>query len=384
MKELFLIKIGEIALKKGNKNLFEKRLKKNIKRAIHPAPSQMSVRSNRWYLETEEIERADVLNKLSKVFGIIGIYPAIRCKKDWEVIREKALELFLDQKPEGLGFKADVRRIDKSFPMSSYEMECELGGIVLDSDDKYYVNVKKSEWKLCVEVRDHTYIYLTGTPGQGGLPVGIAGKGMALLSGGIDSPVACWRMARRGLKMDVIYFHTPPYTSDEAKDKVVRLAKTVSPWLNGVVLHIIDFTEMQLRINQEAELSYRTLMARACMMKLAEKLSEKRGCESLVTGEALSQVASQTMRSIQFTQSMVTLPVFRPLIGMDKEEIITTARMIDSYEISIEPFDDCCSLFSPDHPQTKPDLEIGKKEFEKVWDEEMAEKALENAEKFLL
>ena len=383
MKDLYLIKIGEIALKKGNKKIFEKQLKDNIKKNLKPYGSQVTIRSGRYYLEVEDVPEEVVTEVLSKTFGIIAFYKTHSCNKELEAIGEKAVELAKLNMASGYGnkFKIETRRIDKSLPLDSYGYSAELGGIVYEAIDGLEVDVRNPDWIIHVELREKAYIYGYGVQGPGGLPVSTAGRGSLLLSGGIDSPVAGYLMSKRGLKLDAIYFHTPPYTSNEAHDKVKDLAKIIAPWCSGINLISVHFTDVQVKINQSVDPSYTTLHARAAMMKIAESITRERHGGCLVTGEALAQVASQTMESLAFTNRSVTLPVFRPLVGMDKEEIIKISRKLGAFETSIQPFDDCCAMFAPDHPQTRPDFDKTNELFNEIDFGDLLEKAAENAER---
>jgi len=358
MKDLYLIKIGEIALKKGNKKIFEKQLKDNIKKNLKPYGSQVTIRSGRFYLEVEDVPEEVVTEVLSTTFGIISFFKTHSCNKELEAIGEKAIELARLNLASGHGnkYKIETRRIDKSLPMDSYGYSAEIGGIVFEAVEGLEVDVKNPDWIIHVELREKAYVYGYGVKGPGGLPVSTAGRGMLLLSGGIDSPVAGYLMAKRGLKLDAVYFHTPPYTSNEAHEKVKDLAKIIAPWCSGINLISVPFTDVQVKINQSVEPSYTTLHARAAMMKIAAAISKERSGGCLITGEALSQVASQTMESIAFTNRATELPVFRPLVGMDKEEIILISRRLGAFETSVQPYDDCCAMFAPDHPETRPDF----------------------------
>ncbi len=360
MEELYLIKIGEITLKKGNRKIFEKQLKDNIKRALKDFKTTVIIKSGRFYLTVSNCPEEIVHTRLSKIYGIVGFYKAHKTSKDFEDIKEKVFDLVQQNLNNGRGrtFKVDTRRTDKSLSMDSYQYSATLGGLILDKfGDSVEVNVRNPDFIINLELRESAYIYGFGGKGPCGLPVGTAGKGILLLSGGIDSPVAGIMMAKRGIKLDAIYFHTPPYTSEESFNKVVDLSKIISPWCGGLNLISVPFTEIQLKINKEVPAPYATLMGRACMMRISNIIAEKRNAICLVTGEAVGQVASQTIQSLHFTGSNSQLPVFRPLVGMDKDEIIIISKRINCYETSIKPFDDCCAMFAPLHPETRPDFE---------------------------
>ena len=382
---LYLIRLGEISLKGMNRNFFEKKLKNNIKLKIHPYRSLLTREKGRFYLYVDKsCPEETVIKTLRTTFGVVGFSKAIVCAKDWDAIVESAKAL-IENEPfsDGKGtFKVVCRRGYKSFFMNSYQIESELGGVVLDRYPDMKVKVKNPEKELRVEVREKVYLYTSPVPGPGGLPVGTAGKGLLLLSGGIDSPVAFWRMAKRGLKQDCLYFHAYPYTSDMALQKVKDLARIVAPYNQGTNLVVVNFTECELWIKDHSKEEEHTLMMRACMMKVANMIAKARDCKVLVTGEALGQVASQTLESMCFTNSMSEIPVLRPLVAMDKEEIISTARQIGTYETSILPYDDCCVIFSPKHPLVRPEVDIEKKSFMDMNIDELLAKCVSEAEEF--
>ncbi len=382
---LYLIRLGEISLKGMNRNFFEKKLKNNIKLKIHPHRSLLTREKGRFYLYVDKLcPEETVIRTLRTTFGVVGFSKAIVCAKDWDAIVQSAKAL-IENEPfsDGKGtFKVECRRGDKSFFMNSYQIESELGGVVLDRYPDMKVKVKNPEKELRVEVREKVYLYTSPVPGPGGLPVGTAGKGLLLLSGGIDSPVAFWRMAKRGLKQDCLYFHAYPYTSDMALQKVKDLARIVAPYNQGTNLVVVNFTECELWIKDHSKEEEHTLMMRACMMKVANMIAKARDCKVLVTGEALGQVASQTLESMCFTNSMSEIPVLRPLVAMDKEEIISTARQIGTYETSILPYDDCCVIFSPKHPLVRPEVDIEKKSFMDMNIDELLAKCVSEAEEF--
>lgn len=382
---LYLIRLGEISLKGMNRSFFEKKLKNNIKLKLRPYHSLLSRKKGRFYLYVDrDCPEEKVITTLKTTFGVVGFSKAVVCEKDWGIMVQNAKQL-IEKEPfsDGCGtFKVESRRSDKGFFMNSYQIESELGGVVLNRYPDMKVNVKHPEKELRVEVRDKVYMYTSPVSGPGGLPVGTAGKGLLLLSGGIDSPVAGWRMAKRGLTQDCLYFHAYPYTSEMALQKVKDLAALIAPYNQGTTLVVINFTECELWIKEHSKEEEHTLMMRACMMKVANAIAKKRGCKVLVTGEALGQVASQTLESICFTNSMSELPVLRPLVSMDKDEIINIARQIGTYETSILPYDDCCVIFSPRHPLVRPEVEQEKKSFIHMNIDELLEKAVTEAQEF--
>ena len=383
MKSLFLIKVGEISLKGGNRPFFEKTLKKNIKRKLKGYKIQVTGKNGRFYLSAEDVDDKIIKKALGTTFGIVAFSKTLKLDRDINTIREASITLcnpIIQKQPNGT-FKVNVRRPNKSFPLSSYETACHVADAILEEFPTTSVNVKKPDWALNIEIREKAYIYGPQFKGPGGLPVGSAGKGILLLSGGIDSPVAGYLMAKRGLKLDAVYFHAYPYTSDEARMKVEKLAEIISPYLCGINLFVIPFTDSQLRIKEKGRTEEVTLLMRACMVKIADKIIKERYGACLVTGESLSQVASQTMESIKYTGSVSDLPIFRPLIGLDKEEIITIAKRINTYETSILPFEDCCTIFSPEHPLVRPDTGKLKESFLKLDIEEHLNKAVEKADR---
>lgn len=382
---LYLIKLGEISLKGLNRGFFEKKLKNNIKLKIHPYRSLLTREKGRFYLYVDsECPEEHVVKTLKTTFGVVGFSRALVCDKNWDLMCDCAKEL-IEKEPfaDGTGtFKVECRRGDKSFYMNSYQIEANLGGIVLDRYPNMRVDVHHPQKQLFVEVRDKTYMYTSPIAGPGGLPVGTAGKGLLLLSGGIDSPVAGYRMAKRGLKQDCLYFHAYPYTSEMALQKVKDLARIIAPYNQGTNLIVVNFTECELWIKEHSKEEEHTLMMRACMMKVANVIAKARDCKVLVTGEALGQVASQTLESLCFTNSMSEIPVLRPLVAMDKGEIIDTAREIGTYETSILPYDDCCVVFSPKHPLVRPEVAQQTVSYEEMKIEDLLQKAIDTVEEF--
>jgi tRNA uracil 4-sulfurtransferase len=385
MSEMYLIKIGEISLKKGNKKMFERVLKENIKAKFRGYKNKVIIRAGRYYLEVEDCPDEVVSRNLGTTFGIVGFYKTHTSGKSLEEVTEKAIliaQANLENK-KGTRFKVETRRIDKSLPLDSYGYSSEIGGILLEKFPELTVDVKTPEWIVYVELREQGYVYGFGEKGAGGLPVGTAGKAMLLLSGGIDSPVAGYLVGKRGVKLNAVYFHTPPYTSEDTMTKVKDLATGLAPWSNGIKLWVVNFTEVQMHINKSVPPETTTLHSRACMMRIAQMIAFEEKAGALITGEALSQVASQTMESLRFTASMINLPVLRPCIGMDKEEIITISRKLDLFETSTRPFDDCCTLFSPEHPLIRPEYETVSTQHEEISDlEEKLKKACSEREMF--
>ncbi len=382
--DLILLKYGEIALKGLNKPIFERKLLDNIKSRLDKI-GKFSVRRAQSTVYVEPLDDAADMNQalkiLKKIFGIVNICPVVKCEKNMESIAKTAQECLSGLDPSRKSFKVEAKREDKKFPLNSPQICMELGGMLLDRVEGLRVDVHNPEIVVNVEIRGEAYVYTQKIKGAGGMPVGTNGKATLLLSGGIDSPVAGYMIAKRGVEIEAVHFHSHPYTSDRAKEKVIDLAKEVSEYCGKIKLHIVPFTEIQLAIIEKCPENYLTIIMRRIMMQIAEKVSRQNGSAALITGESIGQVASQTMESLVCTDNAVEMPVFRPLIGMDKEEIVTISKKIETYETSILPYEDCCTIFVPKHPKTKPDLaEII--EAEKALDdiEEMIEKAISEEE----
>ncbi len=363
---MYMIRVGELSLKGRNRTFFERTLKENITRN-HP---DWAVRggAGRFFLETGEDDAGITEEVLEHTFGIKGYARASREEKNMEALCKRAAELFRQESPDGrASFKIIPRRADKNFPVRSYDIACTLGDYILEEFPGSRVDLHQPDVTIHIEIRhDAAYLYTRDRKGPGGLPVGTAGKGLLLLSGGIDSPVAGYMMAKRGMTVDGVYYHTYPYTSEESLDKVRRLAGIISPAICGMDLVTVNFTPVQHRIMERADEPEYTLLLRACMMKTSEGIARRSGAGCLITGESLSQVASQTLESLAFTNAFSTIPVFRPLIGLDKEEIMDLSREIGTYETSILPYPDCCTLFAPKHPLIHPIAEQLRESFEKL------------------
>jgi thiamine biosynthesis protein ThiI len=353
---LYLIKYGELQLKGENRGQFERRLCANIRRALG-ADSELQRRHGRLLLRSPAAQPA-VRRALEHTFGIVGFSRALQVGKDPAALDAAALELAPALSAEhGPRFKIEARRSDKSFALDSYGIACRLGQLLRERVPGLVVDLHHPDWVLNVEVRERAYLYGPPSPAPGGLPVGSSGRGLLLLSGGIDSPVAGWLLAKRGLCVDAVYFHTPPYTSDQALEKVRQLRRILSEYLGAMRLFVVPLTALQLRIRERAPREQSTLLIRACMVRAADSLARREGCGCLISGESLGQVASQTLPSMSFTGSMTGLPLLRPLIGMDKEEIVALARRIGTFETSVLPYPDCCTLFAPPHPLVRPNQE---------------------------
>lgn len=388
MNDVIMIKYGEIILKGLNRPQFEDRLLKNIRRKLYGLGEIKVVRYQAAvyvYPKCDDYDYDTAIERLKKVFGIIWITRAKRLEKDLEAIKEQALICLREVAHEGRTFKVEVKRPDKTFPYKSPELQQIIGDLLFtEFENILSVDVKNPDIVVMAEIRDEgAYVYAKREKGPGGLPVGINGKGALLLSGGIDSPVAGYMMAKRGLELMGVHFHSYPYTSERAKKKVVDLAEVLTGYCGRMELFCVSFTDIQLMINEHAPHDMLVILMRRYMMRIAERLALKNKASALITGESLGQVASQTIYSIGVTNAVVDMPVFRPLIGMDKDEITTISRKMEAFEISIRPYEDCCTVFVPKHPKTKP-TEAMALEAEAVLKEkgieELVEKAIEEAE----
>ncbi len=381
--DLFLLKYGEIALKGLNKPIFERRLLSNLDSRLAKI-GRFSIKAAQSTIYVEPLETVDTdetLNELKKVFGIVNICPAVRCGKELKAIEDTAITCLEEEETEGKTFKVEAKREDKSFPLNSPQLSAEIGARILDRMPGLRVDVHNPDILVQIEIRKDAFVYTKKIKGAGGMPVGTNGRATLLLSGGIDSPVAGYMIAKRGVTLDAVHFHSHPYTSDRAKQKVLDLAKIMTQYCGAINVHVIPFTDIQLEIIDKCPKSLLTVIMRRMMMRIAERIAEKTGGQALITGESIGQVASQTMESLAATNSVVSRPVFRPCIGMDKEEIVNISKKIETYETSILPFEDCCTIFVPKHPKTKPSIEE-LSEAEKLMPnfEELLDRAIENEE----
>ena len=379
----FLIKYAEIGIKGKNRHIFEEALVRQIKHALKPCEGNFAVHRTygRVFVEClSDYEYSEVTEALSRVFGISGICPIVEVPVvSIEELREAAAAFMKEEYPsEEATFKVHARRLNKEYPLDSMRVNEELGEAVLMACPHLTVDVHKPQIMLHVEIREKIYIYSHIIPGPGGLPVGVGGKAMLLLSGGIDSPVAGYMIAKRGVKLDAVYFNAPPYTSERALQKVVDLASQVAAYTGPIWLHNINFTEIQLYIYEKCPHDELTIIMRRYMMRIAEKLARQAECLGLITGESIGQVASQTLTALGVTNEVCTLPVFRPLIGFDKEEIVQVSKKIGTFETSILPYEDCCTIFVAKHPVTKPRLDIIKRHEKNLEEkiDEMVERAI--------
>ena len=390
MYKAFLIKYAEIAIKGKNRHIFEDALVDQIRRVLKEVDGEFRVVKERgriYVFADSEFDFDETVEALKRVFGIFGICPTIVLEDEgFEKLAEEVVsfvkEVYGDRQ---MTFKMDVRRTNKRYPMNSMDMNAELGGRILDACSNMTVDVHKPDAFIHVEVRDKIYLYSEVIPGPGGMPIGTGGRAMLLLSGGIDSPVAGYMIAKRGVTIDAVYFHAPPYTSERAKQKVVDLAKLVAKYSGPIRLHVVNFTDIQLYIYEQCPHEELTIIMRRYMMKIAEAFAKQDKCLGLITGESIGQVASQTMQSLAATNEVCTIPVFRPVIGFDKQEIVDVALKINTYETSILPFEDCCTIFVAKHPVTKPSLKVIKRSEEKLQEkiDGMMEEAIAGAETIL-
>ena len=359
--EIFLLKMGEMVLKGLNRRTFEERLMGNARRRLQKhGKFRITSRQSITYIEPKEAscDMEGAFETLRTLFGVVGLSRAKACEKTPEAILETAKTYLRDDLMEAATFKVESKRSDKTFPMTSIQLSQYVGGELNEAFPHIQADMHHPDVVVHVEVRDFAaYVHANPTPGAGGLPVGVGGKAVSLLSGGIDSPVASWMMAKRGVALEMVHFFSYPYTSPEAKEKVLELARLLTPWTGRLVVHVVPFTQIQEELRRSCPEALFTLLMRRFMMRIAEKVAQRVGAEGLVTGESLGQVASQTMQAMAVTGQVCSLPVFRPVVGMDKEEIIRTARKIGTFETSILPYEDCCTVFTPRHPKTRPHLD---------------------------
>ena len=362
MQETILIKLGELVLKGLNRKTFESTLLKNIRRRLSGLGDfeVKSAQSTIYVIpKTEESDLDAAEERIGKIFGIVSYSRACVAEKDLSAIREAAGEYLRDELLDAATFKVETKRSDKKFPYTSPEISEDVGAYLLEQYPHLSVNVHEPDLIVRVEVRDFgAYVHGNPRPGAGGIPVGTGGKAAILISGGIDSPVAAWTMAKRGVELTAIHFASPPYTSQRAEEKVVRLLEKVSEYSGRMEMITVPFTHIQEEILAKCPEELFTIIMRRFMMRTAEKIARKTGCQALITGESLGQVASQTIQAIACTDAAAHLPIFRPLIGSDKAEIVATSYKIGTYDISIEPYEDCCTVFTPKHPRTRPILHI--------------------------
>ena len=388
MYKAFLIKYGEIGVKGKNRYLFEDALVRQIRYALKKTDGEFEVTKENGRIYATAVSDFDfdeAVEALKTVFGIIGICPVVQIEDNgFDDLADTVIKYFDSAYPDKhFSFKVNARRARKNYPMDSMEINMEMGGRLVDAFPELSVDVHNPDVLLQIEIRNKINIYSTEIPGPGGMPVGTAGKAMLLLSGGIDSPVAGYMVAKRGVELEATYFHAPPYTSERAKQKVIDLAKLVAKYSGPITLNVVNFTDIQLAIYEKCPHDELTIIMRRYMMRIAEELGKESGCLGLVTGESIGQVASQTMHSLYCTNEVCTMPVFRPVIGFDKQEIIDLSEKIGTYETSIQPFEDCCTIFVAKHPVTKPNLNIIQRDEPNLDDciDELFKTAIETTEK---
>lgn len=383
----FLIKYAEIAIKGKNRYLFEDALVKQMRIALSGVEGDFKVTKEQgrvYVFCPEEYDFEEAVEALQRVFGIVEICPVVIYEdRGFEQMAADAVSYMQARYPGYAGtFKVYTRRAKKTYPMTSMEVSAEIGGRILDAFPGASVDVHEPQLTLSVEIREKIYVYSDSIQGPGGMPIGTNGKAMLLLSGGIDSPVAGYMIAKRGVKIEAVYFHAPPYTSERAKQKVVDLAKLVARYSGPIRLHVVNFTDIQLYIYDQCPHDELTIIMRRYMMRIAEHFAQKDKCLGLITGESIGQVASQTMQSLAATNEVCTLPVYRPVIGFDKQEIVEISRKINTFETSIQPFEDCCTIFVAKHPVTKPNLNVIRRSEEKLAEkiDQLMEEALRTTE----
>lgn len=388
MNEMFLLKMGEIVLKGLNRGSFEGRLNSNLSRRLR-AYGKFKVRLLQSTVYVEPLEETcdmeGAWEETGKIFGISSRCRSRGCEKNLDAIFNACVDYLGDDIACAKSFKVESKRADKKFPLNSIQISQEIGGRLAEAFPHVEVDVHNPDYTVFVEVREEqAFVHGPSLPGAGGLPVGVGGKSALLLSGGIDSPVAGYMMAKRGVELECVHFFSYPYTSERAKEKVLDLAKIMSRYCGRMTVHVVGFTKIQEAIRDNCPEEYFTLIMRRMMMRIAEAIALKNGCYSLTTGESLGQVASQTMQAMMVTNAVCTLPVFRPVVGMDKEEIIAIARKIDTMETSILPYEDCCTVFTPRHPKTKPSLHEIEKAEQGLDIDALVQEAVEDTEQVLI
>lgn len=361
MNEMILLKLGEMVLKGLNRRSFEDKLQANIYRRLNNLGQfRVYTRQSTTYVEpmTEDCDMDGAWEALTKVFGVVGLSRARACEKDKDAILAAAREYLDDKLSAARTFKVETKRADKSFPMTSIQLSQYVGGELDELYPNLKVDVHSPEITVHIEIRDYAaFVHADPEPGAGGLPVGINGRAVSLLSGGIDSPVASWMIAKRGVALEMVHFFSYPYTSNEAKEKVLDLAQLLTPWCGRLTVHVVPFTAIQEELRRSCPQELFTLVMRRFMMRISQRVAQRCGAKALVTGECLGQVASQTMEAMAVTGAVVSVPVLRPVVGMDKEDIVKIARKIGTFETSILPYEDCCTVFTPRHPRLRPTAE---------------------------
>ena len=361
MNEMILLKLGEMVLKGLNRRSFEDKLQANIYRRLNNLGQfRVYTRQSTTYVEpmTDECDMDGAWEALTRVFGVVGLSRARACEKDKDAILAAAREYLDDKLSAARTFKVETKRADKTFPMTSIQLSQYVGGELDELYPDLKVDVHNPELTVHIEIRDYAaFVHADPEPGAGGLPVGVNGRAVSLLSGGIDSPVASWMIAKRGVALEMVHFFSYPYTSNEAKEKVIHLARLLTPWCGRLTVHVVPFTAIQEELRRSVPQELFTLVMRRFMMRISRQVALRCGAKVLVTGECLGQVASQTMEAMAVTGAVVDMPILRPVVGMDKEDIVKIARKIGTFETSILPYEDCCTVFTPRHPRLRPTLE---------------------------
>ena len=361
MNEMILLKLGELVLKGLNRRSFEDKLQANIYRRLNNLGQfRVYTRQSTTYVEpmNDQCDMDGAWEALTKVFGVVGLSRARACEKDMDAILAAAREYLDDKLSTAKTFKVETKRADKTFPMTSIQLSQYVGGELDELYPNLQVDVHHPELTVHVEIRDYAaFVHADPEPGAGGLPVGINGRAVSLLSGGIDSPVSSWMIAKRGVALEMVHFFSYPYTSPEAKEKVIELARLLTPWCGRLTVHVVPFTAIQEELRRSCPPELFTLIMRRFMMRISERVAQRCGAKALVTGECLGQVASQTMEAMTVTGAVVKLPILRPVVGMDKEDIVQISRKIGTFDTSILPYEDCCTVFTPRHPRLRPTLE---------------------------
>ncbi len=385
MKEIFLLKLGEIVLKGANKRQFEAKLRSNVRRRMKAyGEFDVYLMQSTVYVEpmNDECDVDGAWEACRSIFGVVRLCRCRPCEKNTDAIFNTIEEYLGDELDCAKSFKVESKRSDKSFPLNSIQLSQEIGGRLAEAHPNVEVDVHHPDYTVFVEVRDlAAYVHGPAEPGAGGLPTGVGGRAMCLLSGGIDSPVAAWMIAKRGVEIESVHFFSYPYTSQLAKDKVLELARLVTKYSGRMTVNVVSFTEIQEAIRDNCPEEYFTLIMRRFMMEISQRIAKDHGCGALITGENLGQVASQTMEAMTVTGAVVDIPIFMPLVGMDKEEIVTIARKIGTLETSILPYEDCCTVFTPKHPKTKPTIGQLINAEKRLNREELIQRALESVEK---
>ena len=385
MKEIFLLKLGEIVLKGANKRQFEAKLRSNVRRRMKAyGEFDVYLMQSTVYVEpmNDECDVDGAWEACRSIFGVVRLCRCRPCEKNTDAIFNTIEEYLGDELDCAKSFKVESKRSDKAFPLNSIQLSQEIGGRLAEAHPAVEVDVHHPDYTVYVEVRDlAAYVHGPAEPGAGGLPTGVGGRAMCLLSGGIDSPVAAWMVAKRGVEIESVHFFSYPYTSQLAKDKVLELARLVTRYSGRMTVNVVSFTEIQEAIRDNCPEEYFTLIMRRFMMEISQRIAKQHGCGALITGENLGQVASQTMEAMTVTGAVVDIPIFMPLVGMDKEEIVTIARKIGTLETSILPYEDCCTVFTPKHPKTKPTIGQLINAEKRLDRETLIQRALESVEK---